>query len=68
MRAKVLVEFDVTSESPDEMDERMVQDAAEQAAYDYLALVAVSGYSTDTESVRVYVDGHGPCFVSLVED
>ncbi len=68
MKVKVEIEFEVESlEAPDELTEREAECAAEGAAYDYLSFVEISGYSSDSESVEVHVDGHGNCRVRLVK-
>ena len=66
MQVSIPVEFLVTAD--DELDEDVARQAAEQAAFDYLAFVKVSGHSSDTETVRVHVDGFGKCDVTLAED
>ena len=69
MRVKILVEFDVEpEEDPEAFDEAVAKGAASLAAYDYLALVKVSGYTSDAESVTVHVDGFGECRVKIGED
>jgi len=69
MKVKLLVEFDVTSEvDGDELSEAHAKSAASQAVYDYLALVKVSGYTSEADEVTVHVDGYGACEVKLGED
>lgn len=67
MKVKILCEFEVTCDDEDELSEDVAK-AAEQAAYDYLSFVEISGRSTDVESVTVHVDGFGKCTVSIGEE
>lgn len=74
MKVKILVEFEVEPvddegwDDDDQHNEQVAKSAASLAAYDYLSLVEVSGYSTDTDKVTVHVDGFGECLVSLGEN
>lgn len=70
MKVKILCEFDVTSADvcDDNFDERTAKAAASLAAHNFLSLVEISGYSSDTESVTIHVDGFGECEVSLGDD
>jgi hypothetical protein len=66
MKTTVPITFEVESlEAPEELTDREAYAAAEQAAFDFLSFVKVSGYSPDSESVEVHVDGHGKCRVRL---
>lgn len=67
MIVRIPVEFEVNSEE-EGLDKQTAESAAEQAAFDYLSLVEISGYSTDTDEVEVHVDGHGKCQVRLTND
>ena len=66
MKVTIQVSFEVSSEE-EELNEMVARAAAEQAAYDYLSLVTVSGVNTDTSEVTVHVDGFGECLVSLAD-
>jgi len=68
MKVKILCEFEVTSDEEDELTEDVAKSAAEQAAFDFLAFVTVSGRNTDVDSVKVHVDGFGKCDVSIGEE
>ena len=63
MRVKIGIEFEVDTD-----DEGVAKSAASQAAYDHLAFIEISGYSSDTETVEVQVDGHGKVKVKLGQD
>jgi len=64
MKVQIMVAFEVSSDEG-ELDEKTAKAAAEQAAFDFLSLVTVSGVNTDTEEVTVHVDGFGDCTVSI---
>ena len=68
MKVKILVEFEVESLEDEDLTENHAKGAASMATYDYLSLVKVSGYTSDTPVVQVHVDGFGECRVSLGED
>ena len=71
MKVRILIEFDVesmSSEDDNPLTEDHAKSAASQAAYDYLALVKVSGYTSEAESVEVHADGFGRCRVKLGEE
>ena len=71
MKVKIAIEFEVEpadDDCCDELTENEAKSAASVAAYDYLSLVKVSGYSGDSESVEVHVDGFGKCRVSIGQD
>ena len=72
MKVKILIEFEVSTDLDEEEHGELTQNhatsAASLAAFDYLSFVAMSGYSTDPESVEVHVDGFGPCTVKIGED
>ncbi|KKM22710.1 hypothetical protein LCGC14_1622510 [marine sediment metagenome] len=69
MKVKLQVEFDVEPKyDADGFDENVARAAASQAVYDYLTFCTVSGENTDTDAVRVHVDGFGPCVVRRGED
>ena len=68
MRVTIPIEFDVDPAcAEDELTENDAKSAADMAAYDYLSFVKISGYSSDSESVEVHVDGFGMCVVSLAK-
>jgi len=64
LKVKLQIEFEVD----DTDDESVAKSAASQAAYDYLTFCTVSGANTDTDEVRVNVDGHGKFTVRLGEN
>lgn len=66
MKVQVQVTFEVSSEE-EGLNELVAKAAAEQAAFDYLSLVTVSGVNTDTDEVFVHVDGFGECMVSIAD-
>lgn len=69
MIARIPIRFEVESlEAPGELTAREAVSAAEQAAFDYLSFVKISGYSTDTQAVEIHLDGHGPCKVTLLNN
>jgi len=68
MKVSIPVEFIVTTEEDGELFEDVAEVAAEQAAFDFLAFVKVSGYGSSVESVNVHVDGFGKCKVAIAED
>ena len=63
MKVKIGIEFYVDTD-----DDDVARSAASQAAYHFLALVMVSGHSTDSKEVEVDVDGVGSVTVSLGTD
>ena len=65
MRVSIPVDFIVTTQEGTELDESTAQTAAEQAVYDFLAFVEIGGYTSDSESVTVHVDGFGQCKVEI---
>lgn len=67
MKVKLLVEFEVEGLEDAELLDHQAKSAASQAAYDYLAFVKVSGYTSDAESVVVDADGYGACRVRIGE-
>ena len=64
MRVEIPVAFEVESREV-ELDECEAETAAALAAYDFLSFCKISGYSTDSDSVEVHVDGIGKCTVKL---
>lgn len=69
MKATIPVTFEVESlEAPDELTSLEAQSAVEQAVWDYLSFVKISGYTSDSDEVEVHVDGHGPCKVRLAKE
>lgn len=67
MKITIPIEFEITPVESEDIEEADATAAAENAAFNYLSLVEISGYSSDSESVRVHVDGFGECDVSLTE-
>ena len=68
MKVTIPVEFFVVpSNCEDELTIREAELAAEQACFDYLSFVKISGYSTDSDEVEVHVMGFGNCIVTLSE-
>ena len=65
MKVDILVSFHVVALDNDDLDEHTAKIAADQAAYDYLSFTKISGYSSDSNSVEVHVDGFGKCMVRL---
>ena len=65
MIVTIPVEFNVESLEDEEITVEQAKDAAVTAAYDYLTFCEIGGYSTDTESVEIHVEGFGKCSVSL---
>lgn len=64
MVVSIQVEFEVKGSEGD-ISKEQAQEAAEQAAFDYLSFVEVSGVSTDSDEVVVHVDGYGKATVRL---
>ena len=67
MKVKIGIEFEVEG-LEEELDEEQAKCAASVAAWDYLAFVEISSYSTDTEWVEVHLDGYGKCRVRVGEE
>lgn len=72
MKVKILVEFEVEGLADEaengELTEGIAKSAASCAVWGYLSFVEISGYSSDTETVNVHVDGYGDCRVRIGED
>lgn len=70
MRVSININFDVEPADVcnEHFNENVARAAAEEAALNHLSFVEISGYSSDSESVLVYVDGFGECEVRLAED
>lgn len=65
MRVIIPVEFEVESEE-EGLNDNYATGAASLAVENYLSFCEISGYSTDTNEVSVYVDGFGECTVKLI--
>lgn len=70
MRVSIPIFFDVEAPNAEdeELTEQIAKEAAEAAAFDYLAFVEISGYSSDSAEVTTHVDGFGKCTVRLAND
>ena len=70
MKVKIAIEFEVEAvgDDEDELTENIAKSAASVAAYDYLSLVRISGYTSDESSVEVHAEGFGKCKVSIGQD
>jgi hypothetical protein len=72
MKIKIGVEFDVKGLEDEEecgpLTQQVAKGAASMAAFDYLSFCTISGVNTDTDEVKVNVDGYGECIVRLGED
>jgi hypothetical protein len=67
MIVTIPIKFNVESNEDEKITMMHAREAAEMAAYDYLAFCEISGYSGSTESVEVHVEGFGKCSVRMPE-